>query len=181
MPPTKTWKKREMQIARDFGAQRQIGSGSLGRADRSCSDSTHERLYIEAKHRKTCAAVTWWDNAHLGDEMHPEFPAIALHSVNDGLYVFLVHSSGLWSMAAAKESPVLYYKRIARKSISVVTLYADTYRKAAKENKLPVVALTIHNRPGYWLLMQLDDIEAIAREHITCRTSIPNPSCPTDS
>ena len=46
----KTWKKIELDVARKFGAERNIGSGSLGRSDRSCSDSTHERLYIETKY-----------------------------------------------------------------------------------------------------------------------------------
>lgn len=46
----KTWKNVERVAARKFGAERNIGSGSLGREDRSHSDSTHETIYIETKY-----------------------------------------------------------------------------------------------------------------------------------
>jgi len=42
-----TWKRREREAARLFGAERQPLSGSGGRADRTRSDSTHDRLFIE--------------------------------------------------------------------------------------------------------------------------------------
>jgi len=57
----KTWKSKEMEVARRFGAERNIGSGSLGRSDRSRSDSTHEKLYIEVKY----GDKKRWFNAEL--------------------------------------------------------------------------------------------------------------------
>ena len=46
-----TWKRRERDAARLFGARRQVLSGSSGREDVTGSDTTHERLFIETKLR----------------------------------------------------------------------------------------------------------------------------------
>lgn len=46
-----TWQRRERDATRLFGAERQPLSGSSGRADQTCSDSTHARLFVECEMR----------------------------------------------------------------------------------------------------------------------------------
>jgi len=101
MTHRRTWQKREQAIAARFGSKRNRGSGSSGREDLSSSDSTHPRLYLEAKLRARHAAVSLWD---------------------------------------------------------------DTAAKAAKEGKTPVVALVEKGRPGYWLVVHIDHLQAVAKE-----------------
>ena len=59
----RTWQKSEGRIAAKFGAKRNVGSGSMGRDDKTSSDSTHDTLYIECKLAKKFAVVTLWDDA----------------------------------------------------------------------------------------------------------------------
>ena len=73
-----TWKTGERKTARQFGAERQVGSGSLGRADRSRSDSTHERLFIECKHAKRHAVITLWDNTNKHAKKEKKTPLVVL-------------------------------------------------------------------------------------------------------
>ena len=47
-----SWKQVERDVGRYFGTMRQVGSGSLGRQDRSRSDVQHPGVFIEAKRRK---------------------------------------------------------------------------------------------------------------------------------
>ena len=42
----------EGRVAAAFDAKRNIGSGSMGRSDKTASDSTHPVLFIECKHRR---------------------------------------------------------------------------------------------------------------------------------
>lgn len=99
-----TWKARERQIARDFGAERNPLSGGNGKHTRS--DSLHPALFIEAK---------------------------------------------------------------LRQKHTVVTLYDETAALAKKEGKTPVVALAEKGRPGYWLVLRPEDLEAVAIEYQTAR------------
>jgi hypothetical protein len=45
----RTWQMAEGRAAELFGSRRQAGSGSSGRDDVTCSDSTHPRLFIESE------------------------------------------------------------------------------------------------------------------------------------
>ncbi len=47
----KTWQNAEAELAELFGCKRRPLSGSSGRTDLDCSDSTHPTLYLEAKLR----------------------------------------------------------------------------------------------------------------------------------
>jgi len=85
----KPWKQRERDGAGEFGAKRTIGSGSLGREDRTCSDSTHERLFIETKLRKSHAVVSLWDKTAKLAKKEKKTPALlfAQHQ-RPGFWVF---------------------------------------------------------------------------------------------
>jgi hypothetical protein len=97
-----TWKRRERDAARLFGAERQPLSGSTGRPDLSRSDSTHGRLFLEVKLRQHHAAVALLDAV----------------------------------------------RKLAR-----------------KEGRIPVVALATKQRPGIVLVLDADDLPAVAREY----------------
>jgi len=59
MPPH-TWKGRERQVCSDFGTTRNPLSGGNGKHTRS--DSLHDELFIEHKHRKASATIALYDD-----------------------------------------------------------------------------------------------------------------------
>lgn len=73
-----TWKRRERKSAQAIGAERNIGSGSMGRADKSRSDSTHETIYLECKHRQRHAVVSLWDDAKTKAKKEGKTPIVSL-------------------------------------------------------------------------------------------------------
>ena len=62
---------------------------------------------------------------------------------------------------ADTQHPALFIEQKHRKSHSVISLWDKVRKLARKENKVPVVTLTAHNRPGFWLVIHCDDIEHI--------------------
>lgn len=101
-----TWKTGERKTARMFGAERQIGSGSLGRADRSTSDSTHERLYIECKHAKRHAVITLWDDANTKAKKEKKTPLVVLRVKGRPGSWFLIKDSDLERIADERRNGV---------------------------------------------------------------------------
>lgn len=78
MMPDKTWKQRERKAALAIGAKRNVGSGSMGRADKSRSDSTHGMIFLECKHRKKHSAVTLWDDTKAKAAKEGKTPIVSL-------------------------------------------------------------------------------------------------------
>lgn len=73
------WKKHERAAAREIGAERSVGSGSLGRADRSRSDSTDGRIYLECKHsRRRTHAQSLMDDTHGKAKAEGKVPLVCL-------------------------------------------------------------------------------------------------------
>jgi hypothetical protein len=64
--------------------------------------------------------------------------------------------------------PRLFIEQKHRKRHSVVTLWDETNVLAAKEGKVPVVTLTEHGRPGFWVLVHCDDLKELAEELLLC-------------
>lgn len=95
-----TWKAGERKTARAFGAERQIGSGSLGRADRSRSDSTHEKIFIECKHAKRHAVITLWDQTHKYAKKEKKTPLVVLRVKGRPGSWFLIKDSDLQEVAS---------------------------------------------------------------------------------
>jgi hypothetical protein len=93
------WKARERTAARLFGAERQVGSGSLGREDRSRSDSTHDRLFLETKLRARCAVRTLYDATRELAKKEDKLPVLALASKGRPGLLIVVHSDDLDSFA----------------------------------------------------------------------------------
>lgn len=67
--------------------------------------------------------------------------------------------------------PSLYVEAKLRASHSVVSLWDDTARRAAAENKTPVVTLCVKDRPGFWVLVHSRDLTRVADEHRRAQVS----------
>jgi hypothetical protein len=74
------WKRWERHAAGLFGARRQPLSGSSGLPDRSCSDSTHGRLFIETKLEAASAVRTLWERTRAQARRERETPVLALYT-----------------------------------------------------------------------------------------------------
>lgn len=98
----KAWKDVERRAARFFGAERTLGSGSLGRDDRTKSDSTHPILFIEAKRRKGFLAALRQarDVASLAN-LEKKYPVL-----------YLQYGGDAWIMVRAKDfKEVAFYAK----------------------------------------------------------------------
>ena len=103
MPKTSKscWKSRERAIAALFGARRQRCSGSSGREDCSRSDSSHPRLFIEAKLRATHAARTLYDETRALAKKEGKVPVVALADKGRPGFLICVHSDD-WDAVVAE-------------------------------------------------------------------------------
>lgn len=99
MPPKKTWKAVERRVAKKYGEKRQIGSGSLGRAERSCSDSTHEKLYIETKYRQKSAVRTLYDDTRIKAKKEKKIPVVILVDKSRPGFLVVVEAKNLKAIA----------------------------------------------------------------------------------
>jgi hypothetical protein len=95
-----SWKRRERQAARLFGAERQPGSGSGGRRDQTRSDSTHETLYIEAKLRASSSVRTLWDSTASKARQEGKTPVLMLYGKGKVGALVVCHESHLAAVAA---------------------------------------------------------------------------------
>ena len=104
MGTPKTWKNVEREVASRFRTSRNVGSGSLGREDRSRSDTVHPRLYIEVKYGD------WkrWFRKELRDTLElaaenalkeSKIPVIALKKKRQHGFWVLVHIDDLRKVA----------------------------------------------------------------------------------
>ena len=74
----RTWKKAEGRVADLFGARRQVLSGSSGRDDLTRSDTTHLRLFVEAKYRERHAVRSLFDETKALARREHKTPVVAL-------------------------------------------------------------------------------------------------------
>lgn len=99
-----TWKARERQAAKDFGARRQRCSGSSGIEGQTCSDSDHPRLYIECKLRQEHSAVNLWDDTHEKAKKEGKVPVVALAVKGRPGRWYLVRDDHLQAVAAEQRA-----------------------------------------------------------------------------
>ncbi len=90
-----TWTAKERRAARLFGAERQPLSGSAGRDDRSRSDSTHGKLYIESKLKAKTAVRSLWEDTALKAKSEHKTPVLALYDKGKAGGLFVVHERDL--------------------------------------------------------------------------------------
>lgn len=74
----RTWKKAEGRVAALFGSRRQVLSGSSGRDDATRSDTTHPRLFVEAKYRNRHTARSLFDATKALARKEGKTPVVAL-------------------------------------------------------------------------------------------------------
>src|SRR4051794_19048739 len=95
-----TWKGRERRAAALFGAQRQVLSGSAGRPDRSASDSTHPRIFMEVKLRKIHTVRTLHEKVRLAASHEGKVPVLALATKGRPGFLLVVDSRDLPRLVA---------------------------------------------------------------------------------
>jgi hypothetical protein len=93
-----TWKRRERQAASIFGARRQVGSGSGGRADQTRSDSLHKNLFIETKLRASSATRNLWESTAALAKKEAKTPVLMLYAKNKTGALVVVHEDHLDAM-----------------------------------------------------------------------------------
>ena len=95
-----------------------------------------------------------WKNRELktarffGSERNPLSGGNGKHSRSDSLHPLLF----------------LEHKHSVRHAIT--TLWDKTKALANKENKIPVVTLSVKGRPGFWVLVKDSDLIAVANQRI---------------
>ena len=98
MPPTKTWKNRERSVAKWFGASGRTPL-SGGNSGHTRSDTLHESLFIEHKHRRRWSLVTLWNKVFRLARLEDKIPVITISEHGQpGFWVFC-HSSDLTAIA----------------------------------------------------------------------------------
>jgi hypothetical protein len=95
-----TWKRRERQAARLFGAERQPGSGSGGRTDQTSTDSTHPTLFIESKLRASSSVRTLWEQAAARAKREGKTPILMLYAEGRVGGLIVCHEMHLAAVAA---------------------------------------------------------------------------------
>jgi hypothetical protein len=89
----RTWQLAESRLARFFGCERQVLSGSSGRPDdHTCSDATHPRLFLEGKLRETHAVRTLHDATRILAKKEKKVPVLGLFDKNRPGFLIVVHS-----------------------------------------------------------------------------------------
>jgi hypothetical protein len=100
-----TWKRRERDGAGLFGARRQPGSGSSGRADQTRSDSTHERLYIETKLRAASSVRSLWERTREQARREGKTPVLVLYAKGKPGGLIVAHQDDVAAVAAELAQP----------------------------------------------------------------------------
>ena len=98
----RTWQLAESRLARFFGAQRKVLSGSSGRPDdNSCSDSTHPTLFLEGKLKASHATRTLHDATRALAKREGKIPVLGLFDKNRPGFLIVVHSDD-WDKVVAE-------------------------------------------------------------------------------
>jgi hypothetical protein len=114
-----TWKKSELRLARQYGAERISLSGGNNRQGGTRSDTTHPRLFIEVKHGKRFLAIwrLWKEYRALARAERKE-PVLLLHPLGaqDTLAVIsaerhaalehLAEAAAVWASAHQHRQPI---------------------------------------------------------------------------
>jgi hypothetical protein len=80
---------------------RQVLSGLSGRGERTRSDSTHKRLFIETKTRAASSVRSLWEETRKKARREHKIPVVMLYDKNKPGALIVVHETDL--LAAASE------------------------------------------------------------------------------
>jgi hypothetical protein len=97
----RTWQLFESRVAAFFGCRRAVLSGSSGRDDATCSDSTHPTLFVECKLREKHAARTLHDATRALARKEGKTPVLALADKGRPGFLICVHSDD-WRAVVAE-------------------------------------------------------------------------------
>ena len=101
------WKKAERRAAKFFGAIRNRLSGGSGRDDCTRSDSTHEFLFIETKHRKGGFGLTnLWKEVRDQARKEDKTPVVCAFEKGKQGFGVVCHSSDLMTVANHHEQAI---------------------------------------------------------------------------
>lgn len=89
----RTWKKFEQKVANDFGAERNPLSGGNSKMTRS--DSTHKKLFIEAKLRQSFPLWKLYHDTKVLAEIEDKIPVVAIKEKGKEGYLILVNPEHL--------------------------------------------------------------------------------------
>jgi len=118
MTSSSTWKKGEARVAEFFGARRQPLSGSSGRDDTTCSDSTHTRLFIETKLRERHTVRTLFDATKILAKKEGKVPVLALIDKNRPGFLLCIHRDDMPTVAAEFLPAAIELERSAGSAVS---------------------------------------------------------------
>ena len=101
------WKQCERRVAAFFGTTRNVGSGSMGRPERSTSDSIHPDLYVECKHGSLARILNAEGREavrHLGERsaFEGKAPVLCVHEKHMPGFWIICHSADFDRIAAAR-------------------------------------------------------------------------------
>ena len=88
MPPSKTWKHREREVAKLFRTTRTPLSG--GGSKHTRSDSLSKALFVEQKHRRRHAVLSLYDQTAKLAKLEGKLPVVTLtEHRREGVFVIL--------------------------------------------------------------------------------------------
>ena len=99
---SKAWKSRERQIASYFNTYRTPLSGGSSRHTRS--DTLHEHLFIEQKHRKNHAVIKLWDQTKVMADKENKIPVVTLTQKGRPGFWIMVKDKDLVAVANQREN-----------------------------------------------------------------------------
>jgi hypothetical protein len=139
------WKGYERKVAKYFGTNRTPLSGINSRHD-THSDTLHPSLYIEVKSVSTPNSSNGWIWRWLKKINYPKtWEAVRV----GGTYMF--HSSVLCANVYAVNHHYDWPK-------PGLKLFVETCALASKERKLPLLALCVKGKHGFWIIGFADAI-----------------------
>lgn len=97
-----SWKRRERNAAALFGSKRKLLSGSAGREGETRSDSTHSRLFIEAKLRSASAVRTLWEDTAAKAKKEGKTPVAIVYTKHKHGALIVVHEKDFDKIVAER-------------------------------------------------------------------------------
>lgn len=99
---SKTWKSKEAAVARFFGAKGRTPL-SGGNSGHTRSDTLHDHLFIEQKHRVRHAIISLWDRVKSLALKEKKIPVVTLSVKGRPGFWIMVYSSDLLAVANQRE------------------------------------------------------------------------------
>lgn len=98
---SKAWKATERRVASFFGTRRNPCSGSYGYTNNgsSCSDSLHDKLFIETKHYTKMAVFSLFKRTNDLADNEEKIPVLCLHEKSKVGFLVVCRAEDLLKVA----------------------------------------------------------------------------------